>query len=124
MISLAHCEEPVMEQFQLRFDKRVPKLEKESKWETAANIVLEEWKNDPNDLNALLCAGTQLWYTLLMMDYIRNDPSSPIDIEIVPDLQLQKDLMDVTRYGFAHFAHNPIFNAYFGYMISVMPYFF
>ena len=65
-----------------------------------------------------------MWYTLLVMDYIRNDPSPPTAVEFVPDIQLQKHLMNVTRYGFKHFANNPIFNAYYGYMICLMPYFF
>ena len=113
-----------MELFQLDFNNIVPTLEKENRWKTVVDIVLQQWKASPNDLNYLLCAGTQLWYTLLVMDCIRNDPFAPDDVEIVPDEQLQIDLMNVTRYGFKHFADNPIFNAYFGYMISVMPYFF
>ena len=113
-----------MQQFQLTFDKRIPKLEKKNCWKTAVDIVMQQWLANPHDLNCLLCAGTQLWYTLLVMDYIRNDPSPPTAVEFVPDIQLQKHLMNVTRYGFKHFANNPIFNAYYGYMICLMPYFF
>ena len=113
-----------MEEFRLLFDKRIATLEKDNRWKTAANIVLQQWENNPNDLNSLLCAGTQLWYTLLVMDDIRNDPFPPDNIEFISDEQLQNNLLHVTRYGFKHFADNSIFNAYFGYMISVMPYFF
>lgn len=113
-----------MEEFRLLFDKRIAILEKENRWKTAVDIVLQQWEANPNDLNCLLCVGTQLWYTLLVMDYIRNDPSPPTAVEFVPDIQLQKHLMNVTRYGFKHFANNPIFNAYYGYMICLMPYFF
>ena len=112
-----------MEQFQLFFDERVSKLEKDNRWGAVVRIVLQQWNDCPNDLNRLLCAGTQLWYTLLVMDYIRNDPLQ-LDDEFVPDIHLQNDLMIVTRYGLIHFAENPIFNAYFGYMIYLMPYFF
>lgn len=113
-----------MEEFRLLFDKRITTLEKDNRWKTAADIVLQQWEANPNDLNCLLCVGTQLWYTLLVMDYIRNDPSPPTAVEFVPDIQLQKHLMNVTCYGFKHFANNPIFNAYYGYMICLMPYFF
>lgn len=114
-----------MELFQLSFDRRISVLEKENRWKTAVDIVFENWKDSPNDLNSLICAGTQLWYTLLVMDYIKNAPFPPADdFEIVTDEQLQINLMDVTRHGFKFFSDNSIFNAYFGYMISVMPYFF
>ena len=113
-----------MEEFRLLFDKRIADLEKNNRWKTAADIVLEQWETNPNDLNCVLCAGTQLWYTILVMDYIRDDPSPPTAIEFIPDIQLKKHLMNVTRYGFKHFANNPIFNAYYGYMICLMPYFF
>lgn len=113
-----------MEEFRLLFDKRIASLEKDNRWKTAADIVFEQWETNPNDLNCVLCAGTQLWYTLLVMEYIRNDPSPTTAVEFVPDMQLQKHLMNVTRYGFEHFANNPVFNAYYGYMICLMPYFF
>jgi hypothetical protein len=113
-----------MDQFQLHFDNRIPQLEKENRWKSVVDIVLAQWTDSPNDLNRLVCAGTQLWYTLFVMDYIKNDPSPPNDIEYVPEMQLQKDLMRVTQYGFKYFADNAVFNAYFGYMISAMPYFF
>ena len=110
-----------MEQFLLAFDKRIPELEKKNRWKTAADIVLQQWRDSPRELNRLLCAGTQLWYTLLVMDYIKAEPFPPDNIEIVAVPEVQSDLMTVTQYGFAHFANNPVFNAYFGYMISVMP---
>ena len=113
-----------MEQFRIEFDRTLLKLEKEKCWKTASDIVFQQWKDDPADLNCLLRAGTQLWYTLLEMDYIRNSPMLVEDIELASDQQLQNNLMDVTRYGFKYFADNAIFNAYFGYMISVMPYYF
>lgn len=112
------------EMFRLHFDKRIAELEKGNRWKTVIDIVWQQWTDHPNDINYLLCAGTQLWYTLLVMDYLRNDPSPPDFIETVPDTQLQNCLMNVTRYGFIYFSNNPIFNAYFGYMICVMPYYF
>ena len=113
-----------MEQFLVKFDNTLLKLEKESCWETASDVIFQQWKDTPADLNYLLCAGMQLWYTLLEMDYIRNAPMLADNIEWVSEQQLQNNLMEVTRYGFKYFGDNAIFNAYFGYMISVMPYFF
>lgn len=113
-----------MEPFRLMFDSRIPELEKENRWETIAKIVTQQWEERPNDLNCLLCAGTQLWYTLLVMDDIRNDPFPPEHVEFASEEQLQNDLMRVTRCGLEHFSDSAVFNAYFGYMMETMPYFF
>lgn len=116
--------DPTVEQFQLIFDNRISELEKENRWATVVKIVTQQWEKNPSDLNRLLCAGSQLWYTLLIMDYIRNDPFPPEYVEFVSDAQLQDDLMRVTRYGFIHWGDSSVFNAYFGYMIKTMPYLF
>lgn len=113
-----------MEEFQLKFDRSISQLEKNNRWKTVVDIVFEQWSANQSDLNALLCAGTQLWYTLLIMDYIQNNPVPPENVEIASCVQLQNNLTKVTRYGFQHFTENSAFNAYFGYMISVMPYLF
>ena len=113
-----------MEPFQIFFDSRIPQLEKDNQWKQAVDLVLMQWADCPDDLNRLLCAGTQLWYSLLIMDDVQSNPSPPSRFEFISVIQLQKDLMRITRYGFNHFADNPIFNAYFGYMISVMPHYF
>lgn len=113
-----------MIQFQLLFDPQISALEKENKWKTAADMVYRQWRAHPDDLNCLLCAGTQLWYTVLAQEYLQNDPCFHGTLELALPEQLQKDLMEVTRYGFAHFSDNAAFLGYFGYMIKVMPYLF
>lgn len=113
-----------MQDFRLMFDRRIPELERSNRWQTVIDIVLKQWNDCPKDINRLLCAGTQLWYTILVMDEYRNAPTPPSNFELVPCLQLQEHLMSVTRFGFKHFSVSSIFNAYFGYMISVRPYCF
>lgn len=113
-----------MEQFRIEFDRNVLKLEKENRWKTISDAIFKQWQDHPDDLNCLLCAGTQLWYTLLEMDYIKNSPVLHENTEFDSEQQLQNNLMEVTRYGFTNYGDNAIFNAYFGYMISVMPYYF
>ena len=113
-----------MEQFQLDFDEAIVKLERENFWKGAVDIALQEWMAQPDNINRFLCAGVQLWHTLLIMDYIRNEPFPPEGVEFPPYPQMQSNLVNITQYGFDHFVDNPIFNSYFGYMISVMPHFF
>ena len=116
-----------MTPFRLEFDIRVIEFERSNRWKSAVKIVMEQWRASPHNLNLLLCAGTQLWYTLLVMDDI-NDVLPPvstnIEIEMVSPFELQNELMTVTRTGFELLTDNALFNSYFGHMISVMPYYF
>ena len=105
----------------LYFDDSISQLEEENQWCTAAQCVADKWKSCPANLNYFLCAGTQLWYTLLILDYYRNDPNPPANLETSLFFDIEKELSDVTWYGFQNFTNNPYFNIYFGYMISVQP---
>lgn len=113
-----------MNDFLLFFDASIPQLEKQNRWATASRVVFQKWKDNPDNLNYLICAGTQLWYTLLVTDYYKNAPTVPENIELPDKFWLQDRLMEVTRYGFEVFENHAAFNAYFGYMIKAMPYFF
>ena len=105
----------------LNFDDSIPQLEAENRWYTAAQCVTDKWKSCPTNLNYFLCAGTQLWYTLLILDYYKYDPNPPANLEPASCFKIEKELVEITRYGFQNFANNPYFNMYFGYMISVQP---
>lgn len=105
----------------LYFDDSISQLEEENRWCTAAQCVMDKWKSCPANLNYFLCAGTQLWYTLMIWDYYEYDPNPPANLETALRLKIEEDLSNVTRYGFQNFANNPYFNMYFGYMISVQP---
>jgi len=87
-------------------------------------LAFRFWLANPDSLNCLLCAGTQIWYTLLVLDDIKDESLALGKIDLISDEQLKNNLMRVTRYGFEHFSNDSAFNAYFGYMISVMPYLF
>ena len=113
-----------MEPFQLPFDISISRLESDNKLQDAVNSVLQRWLAQPYELGFLLCAGTQIWYTLLMLEENSYDPNPKKDIEFFSEADLQGILNFLTRYGLQHFADNPFFNSYFGYMISLMPHFF
>ena len=108
----------------LYFDESIPKLETDNRWYTAAQCVTDKWKSCPKNLNYFLCAGTQLWYTLITLDYYEYDPNPPKNLEKTSCFNVGKELVAVTQYGFQNFEDNPYFNAYFGYMMSVSPLFF
>ena len=105
----------------LYFDDSIPQLEKENRWYTAAQQVTDKWKSCPANLNYFLCAGTQLWYTLLILECFKCDPYPPKNLETASCFDIEKELAAITRYGFQNFHDNPYFNAYFGYMMSISP---
>lgn len=108
----------------LCFDSYILELEESNKWQTVSNTVYQNWKRNPWDLNLLLCAGTQLWYTRYMMDYLKDLPSAANSIEYADNKMVESMLLTVSTWGLEHFRDNATFNAYFGYMFKVMPHFF
>lgn len=113
-----------MKYYTLKFPSIIEELENANRWDILSKIVYENWLKCPNDIDLLLCAGTELWYAILIMNYHENDPNPPKGFVCVSVDELQSKLMTVTRYGFEHFAEDAAFQAYFGYMIKTMPYFF
>lgn len=114
----------IMKQYNLIFNPYVLELEQKQQWETVTEYVYLQWKENPMDLNGLLCVGTESWYALLISDYYRHHPSPPEHIQLASEEKLQNYLMEATRWGRTHFSDQSMFNAYFGYMMKVMPYFF
>lgn len=112
-----------MTRFVLNFDEKVIDLEKKLQWDDAIDFLYQRWKQNPFDLNNLLCAGTESWYVLEVFSYPVNysyeDGRKLSDPERIADY-----LTEVTRWGFQHFADNAVFNAYFGYMMQCIPYIF
>ena len=58
------------------------------------------------------------------LHYFEDWSPHPYGIELANREEIEDMLMDVTRCGLKHFHNNSTFNAYFGYMFKVMPYFF
>jgi hypothetical protein len=107
----------------LKFSADVLALERKGKWKSAAELAYRQWTIEPQNINLLCCAGTELWHTLLEMEY--TFASSKIGGQELDDTRmLQTLLWEVASYGERHFAKNANFNAYFGYMYNVMPYYF
>lgn len=117
-----------MNQFILRFDNVVLELERSNSWKSAAEQVYGQWKNDPHNISRLICAGTEIWYARLVVDYYKQAPEDAFDFTSMAETcrldQLEIMLWDVVSYGEEHFSEDANFNAYFGYMYQVMPYFF
>ena len=113
-----------MTQYKLHFDDVTKGLEIAHQWYSATQRLYELWERDPMNLNNLLCVGTETWYCLLACDYDSLDPEQQ---RIIPSFEVDKlyeILTIIFHYGERNFSENAIFNAYFGYMIRVMPYFF
>ena len=113
-----------MGKYNLVFDNFVVELEEEYRWLEVTEWVYQQWKKNSEDLNCLLCAGTELWYILLEANYYENNPKISSYIEILDKELVMKRLIEITRYGEEKFANEAIFNSYFGFMINVYPYFF
>ncbi len=111
-----------MKDYILNVDLEVIALENENRWYDAALYAYRAWKNQPS-VNRSLSAGTQIWYTLLLIEYDQDSPCSQYN-RTQEITYLQKLLMEITNYGFLHFGDNASFHAYFGYMIKVKPLFF
>lgn len=108
----------------LKFNANVLALEKEGRWKTAAELAYKQWVSEPNNINHLCCAGTEIWCALLEMEYYKFAPIDTTGMEFDDSGEMQVLLWKVASYGEKHFAENAIFNAYFGHMHVVMPFFF
>lgn len=113
-----------MENGILSFDPDVLFFEQHNLWKSATDLVYQHWQAAPNDINLLLCAGTEIWYALLEIEYETNSPLPNNLPEIWDSNLLQSRLWEIAEHGQLHFASNSDYNAYFGYMYQVMPYFF
>ena len=114
-----------MEISKIDFDPAVSELERREDWNAAVRLVYDKWAQNPTNLCDLLAAGTHMWYTLLLIDEAKSNPFPPASGAEMPfsdDIMVR--LMEITRYGFDHFSASACFNAFFGYMMKVMPYFF
>lgn len=111
----------------ISFDPAVPEFESREEWEAAAKFAYDKWMQNPANLNALVAAGTQMWYTILLVEERKYNPfrqCSDSNTELPCTDGFMVWLMEITRYGFDHFSESTSFNAFFGYMIKVMPYLF
>lgn len=113
-----------MTPYNLVFDSQIKKLEELHQWDVAAKLIYQQWKKDPINLNALLCTGAQAWYGLLEIDYDCMESSSKYDRDLFDIDSLHEILIEVTHWGLIHFSENAVFNAYFGYMADIKPYWF
>lgn len=113
-----------MTQYNLIFEPETKVFESQHQWISAAAVQYHLWKKDPINLNSLICAGTQAWYGILAIDNDKLNPNSSVKHVDGEDEILYSMLTEITRCGEQYFLHNAVFNAYFGYMMKVMPYFF
>lgn len=110
-------------QFIPQFPDNVVDLEKSSRWREAAILLYQQWCAEPQNVTYLLCAGLELWYTLVVLQHenMRN-MFNPKHVLVTDDLQ--EMLAEVAKHGEEYFSTNTMYNCYFGYMIKTMPYFF
>ena len=113
-----------MFEYILNFDRNVIEYERKGDWKRAAEHSYHQWRISPEDLNKLLCAGTELWYSRLKQDHYEHSPIKEYEMIFCNADQVETMLWDVTMYGERCFSQNASFNAYFGYMYQAMPYYF
>lgn len=113
-----------MRKYILNFAPCIAEWEKQDGWQDCVDYLLNQLKLHPNNVNHLICAGTEIWYTILIMEEAIFDRDTPDDFVHIPIEQLREYLIAITDWGMLHFCDDAAFNAYFGYMIKVMPYFF
>lgn len=107
----------------LSFSTDILALEREKQWKSAAELAYQQWASNSQSINLLCCAGTEIWCALLEIEY-EFAPAKISGREFDDTRILQTLLWEVASYGEKHFAENANFNAYFGYMYNVMPYYF
>ena len=117
-----------MRQYIIKFPSEIIEYERQGRWDMAVEFAYEYWQAAPMELERLLYAGIELWYSILEEDYYCSAPrQSEVRktlAKFLPVLELENKLAEVTRWGIEHFEDSPAFNLYFGYMMQVMPYFF
>lgn len=106
----------------LQFSADILALERNGKWKSAAELAYRQWVSDPQNINLLCCAGTEMWCALLEMDYYKFNPFRNPDMEFDDTGELSTLLQEVAAYGEKNFAESACFNAYFGHMYTVMPF--
>lgn len=111
-----------MTQYRLEFPPWLNVMETHGAWQEAIDLLYENWKKAPNNLNNTICLGGEIWYVLYLHSISKSDPAKSFPA-INEDLLLAR-LVEVTRFGIAYFSNNAVFCSYFGYMIKVIPYFF
>lgn len=102
----------------LNFDERTVKAEQHEQWYEAIQIAYMNWKLDPFNSNALLCAISEIWYVLTF--YTDRE----IPLEFISRDDLQEKLDETSKFAIENFAQNAEVNVLLGYYIDVMPYMF
>ena len=112
-----------MKKYCLTFSNDIIQLERDEMWIDAADTMYQQWEMNPGEIHCLLCAGTQLWYTLCLLDSEMSLPLQMTGNDSTME-SLEQKLWEIAQLGNTLFANDPAFNAYFGYMLSVQPIYF
>lgn len=102
----------------LNFDAEIINAEQNQQWHKAIQIAYMNWKANPLDSNALLCAISEIWYVLTF--YIDR----LVPLESVSRDDLQEKLDETSKFAIEYFSENAEVNVMLGYYIKVMPYMF
>lgn len=96
--------------------QEVDTLESQERWNEAKSLLINHWRQNPNDLKVIIRLGFFCWYVLV--------EEGPLGIKDVEFDELETVLNEVTHFGLANFMTNEDFLWCFGYMISLFPYYF
>ena len=107
----------------LKYSKEVLELVHQKKWVDAAYRLMWEWHANRNDLDAILRYGCALWW-LLTYDYTYVELSKDRAIDQFIRLGFEGHLSTVAELGFLNHKEDPRFQAIFGWLISIHPFYF
>lgn len=93
--------------------EEVDTLESQGRWNEAKLLLINSWRENPNNLKYLIRLGFFCWYILV--------EEGVLGIEDVNLNELEVTLKEVTQFGLSNFIANEDFLWCFGYMISLFP---
>ena len=115
-----------MENLYVKFPEELNIFEKQQNWRGAVDYLYDRWRENPYDLNNMLCVALEVWYVFLECQYNREHcftcTSKNLDEQENGDILLKK-LWETYDWGEWHFKENATYNAYMGYIIQYRPMF-
>ena len=103
------------------YTEDVQQLVQEQNWQAAVSQLKTAWETNKRDLDAALCYGCMLWFVLMadMGGHLFPGANHQSLIQAYT-----KDLRKLSSYSLSQFKDDPTFLAIWGWMISLMPYYF
>ena len=106
--------------FSLDFCKDIVTLEQKEQWFLTAMLQHSLWENNSKDLNLSLCAILQLWYAIMELEYLAENPVAS-DRNNHLCCVLEGKLREITHRSDMLFLDEAKYNLYTGYIFTIKP---